>query len=579
MASKAPLTLEKVLSVSAGHLAVGAPAALATDSLLHDYTGLPLAQRAAIIGTSIVGGELLRRYDNAATTTKQAIRNAGITVAASAGIGAALAATLSGYTVSNNFEYAALLPVAYGAWRGARKAATWVSEKLEHANKRTRAVTAAAAIGATAIGAAAEKNVFDIARYEPISRFTKEGITGIDPQKAAAAGIKVQYKLGGPIATGHLEPRSTVYSFVLKNTDYTKAEDVMAAADTIAARSGITDFRKVPPTHELRMPVELLSERFNYNHKEPAPAAPKPLPSPKTTIPSAQPRVAKRDDALSGMHIILDAGHGGIDPGSSLLGQTSVTEDELSYDIYVRTLRGSKTHNATVYPLVFDRNTGYTPLDILTQTRNEQVLVTPAYTAVNRHHAAQLRLFKTAQLQQQLMAQGVPRENIVFISIHSDAISPKFEGMMVYYPSKEHRPTSIHRKNPVFEKIQEPRALDYTVRFEGSKQHSEDLSASLAQYIVAEADANAVKVHDGQPVRGVIHQEYRTRKGKKTVTVKQAYNPMVLNNAGDINVLVEVGNGKNANDSRKLMDPAYRENIAQTIVNGLIRYRQNGGTR
>src|SRR5262249_47151211 len=145
--------------------------------------------------------------------------------------------------------------------------------------------------------------------------------------------------------------------------------------------------------------------------------------------------------SLRGVHVILDAGHGGDDAGAVRAG---VREKEYAYDIMCRIRdRLMKTTGAEVVTTIRDRSTGFRPLDgRIRGDSDEQILSDPPYdlrspgatvTGVN------LRWKIANEELARLGAAGVPADRVVFLSIHADSLHPSIRGAMVYVPGPEHR--------------------------------------------------------------------------------------------------------------------------------------------
>jgi len=66
--------------------------------------------------------------------------------------------------------------------------------------------------------------------------------------------------------------------------------------------------------------------------------------------------------------IILDPGHGGIDTGAVVNG---IAEDEIAYDIAIRTRQLLLNQSYRVYQTVVDRKTAYQPSDVINPNSEE----------------------------------------------------------------------------------------------------------------------------------------------------------------------------------------------------------------
>ncbi|MEK6867823.1 MAG: N-acetylmuramoyl-L-alanine amidase, partial [Nanoarchaeota archaeon] len=148
---------------------------------------------------------------------------------------------------------------------------------------------------------------------------------------------------------------------------------------------------------------------------------------------------------------------------------------------------------------------------------------------------------------------------IVFMSIHTDAISAHAKGMMIYYPDASLRRSSLTKSGFPYNGFAEVRA-DPTIEIETDKVGSQDRSYTLAEHIMASAPAHAVAVHEQQGIRGRINRH-------------GAYVPAVIRwNPVPAKILVEAGNCNNRDDARNLLSPKYRQHVAETLAAGIHAY-------
>ncbi|HPQ40554.1 MAG TPA: hypothetical protein PLV45_09295, partial [bacterium] len=112
----------------------------------------------------------------------------------------------------------------------------------------------------------------------------------------------------------------TIYSQVLRFTPRVTAVEVMEASEQILQRSGLRDFHTIPANFVLKIPAELISPQYlPPNH-------PRRLQFESTDRESSQYKPTQKAKLLRGITVILDAGHGGVDPGA--MGKGGVREDE-----------------------------------------------------------------------------------------------------------------------------------------------------------------------------------------------------------------------------------------------------------
>lgn len=564
--------------------ALAASASVVAGSVAQDYTGLSLPSSMAIAGVGVAAGESLHRLDSYLEqhNVPKGVR-AGAFLGAAAIENYCLTALATGNAALDNpdqIEMGFLQLLAYGAYRGAAPAVSWAYDKLKPTQvlQRGRAMakaagkvvkrtaTAATLAAMTLAGAAATNSVdtLNLPQYDIVTGFSKEGMPDPDEQRL---GLPIRRDVRGRYAVTTLaqEKGKALYgAVVLRYTDFTEHEDVMRAAEKIASRSGIDDVTAIRPGQELRIPVELLAERFREGYVPPAQVVPAQVPDtavanrPRHGAPAADPGTALRplqSDGLSGKYFILDAGHGGRDPGASA---NKAVENEIAYDTMVRLAEELRQRGGTVYPIVADRTTGYDPQKTLADNRDEDVLVTPPYRPGNGNIAANFRAYKVHDVRNSLLAQGVLEEDIMLVSVHADALHPSAEGMMIYYPDADLRKT-VRLKGPVYE-LREEFQRNPKIRFSGDAQLAESLSYTLAQRIVEAAPGNDVAVHANQPVRGGIVRN----KGRRWI-------PAVLQGGG-VGILVEVGNVANKGDAYRMRQSSYRQQLAETMADGISSY-------
>jgi N-acetylmuramoyl-L-alanine amidase len=90
---------------------------------------------------------------------------------------------------------------------------------------------------------------------------------------------------------------------------------------------------------------------------------------------------------------------------------------------------------------------------------------------------------------------------------------------------------------------------------------SEGLSRQLAEQVLAEFRARGLAIHPSKPVR------------EKIIRARSAYVPAVLRyNAVPAKALLEVCNLANAEDRRLLQTRAFRQRVAEAVVEGILAY-------
>ena len=353
-------------------------------------------------------------------------------------------------------------------------------------------------------------------------------------------------------AVYRLRAGEALYSaVVIRFTGQLHAADVNATAAEIARRSGIATVTSIPVGRQIRIPLELLLPEF---------------------LPPGHPRRAawerEREELLaikrviraanlSGIHVILDAGHGGADTGAISGG---VWESTYVYDVMARVKRVLRAETkATVWTTVRDDTFDDSPpdLDQLPSTRAQRLLVDPPYDLSDTSVGVNLRWILANSLLDRLGKQKVDHERVAFVSIHADSLHPAVRGLMVYVPSRVLRRYRGPLLRDIYEcrEAREMKAPRFSARFSA---RAEGLSTELGEAITRAATTFGVPLHPYQPVRSSV-----LRGGSRWV-------PAVLKNSlVPSAVLVEICNLNNEEDRKLLLTASFREKLAHAIAAGL----------
>jgi len=383
----------------------------------------------------------------------------------------------------------------------------------------------------------------------------KPPITGWREQVPAEDGLPLSYGEDdlGPFAQYRLRRGEALYSaVVVRFTGQLIAKEVNATALEIAERSGIDDVTSIPVGYPVRIPLDLL--------------VPKYLP---TNHPRRQAWEAERRELagfleviqatdLSGVQVVIDAGHGGVDSGASVAGLWEAT---YVYDIGCRIRRNLEEHTrAKVWMTRRDGDLGFQvpDRDTLTQDRNQYLLTHPQYGLKDTVLGVHLRWYLTNDIILNRIDPKIPRSKTVFLSVHADSLHPTVRGAMVYVPSRYLRPNSYTVRRQDIKAYSEYRAhptvrlgADFKAKVEASSRH-------MAGKIVASLDRNGLAVHKDDPVRG------RILRGRRS------WVPAVLRYTAAQNaLLLESCNLANPEDRELLVDKKWREEFARAVVEGM----------
>lgn len=367
----------------------------------------------------------------------------------------------------------------------------------------------------------------------------------------AGQGGRGELEYADGVAIYRLKPGEALYSaVVVRFTGQLHAADVNATAADLARLSGIADVTDIPIGYPVRIPFDLLLPEFL------PPGHPRRREWERSQEEVAAIQRAIRARNLDGIHIILDAGHGGADSGAVVKG---VWEATYAYDVMDRVRRVlEKETRATVWVTVSDlRHPRELEQDLLPQRRTQRLLVTPPYNLADSTTGVQLRWVLGNAILRRLKAQGVNPERVAFVSIHADSLHPAVRGLMVYVPGRQYRP-AVGSPPPVGHPCRELTEAGQP-RFSGRfLARAEALSRQLAAAVVAAARGAGVEVHPYEPVRPAV-----VRRGSRWV-------PAVLRNSEvPTALLVEICNLTNDNDRTLLLSWRFRDKLAHAIAAGL----------
>ena len=226
---------------------------------------------------------------------------------------------------------------------------------------------------------------------------------------------------------------------VVRFTGGTFAEDVNALAAELAKLNNIADVRDMKVGQRIRVPFDLLLPEF-------LPADnPRRLEYEKDTSERDKYSNTVRASRLEGITVILDAGHGGQDPGT-MLGNT--WESIYVYDIMLRVKRLLEaTTAATVVPTTEDGSGGRIhDRDVLPRSRSHKVLTTPPYAIADARVAANLRWYLANSRHAAAVKRSGDAAKSVFLSIHADSLPRSHRGVMAYIPAGQSHARRVRKE-------------------------------------------------------------------------------------------------------------------------------------
>lgn len=370
----------------------------------------------------------------------------------------------------------------------------------------------------------------------------------------------------GAYAAYRLKRGEAIYTAVVARfTDFQTSDDINNACRRVLERSGISDPRRIDAGQAIRIPMEILSDRYWPEGS-----------TERREFEAMRSEAARLQEArveskgLEGVVVVIDPGHGGADQGASVP-EHGLYEDELNYDIACRLKLLLETRTgAKVFFTMHDPKQGFEPRDVtrFASDKNEELLTTPRYWNADAKTSANLRWYLANSVYEKEVRKGLDPRKAVFISIHCDALHEKMRGTMIYVPGAKYRRDREQPSGVVYASFEETNGHAAVTTTGPDRVRDEALSRNFAQAIIDSLNAHNPKIavnKHGDPIRNVIRQ------GKNT-----AYVPAVLrNNLIPTKVLVETANLNNATDRERLADPEWRQWYANALLDALLDHYRN----
>jgi N-acetylmuramoyl-L-alanine amidase len=359
-----------------------------------------------------------------------------------------------------------------------------------------------------------------------------------------------------PYAVYRLQKGEALYSSVaIRFTGRVYSKDVGDVIDRIVQFNGINDVTRIPDGYGVRIPMTLLLPEYL------------PADDPARIAHEASKReaakLARRTRArnLDGVHIILDAGHGGRDVGTF---HDGVAESSYVYDVMCRLKKLLERRTAaTVAATTKSKANGYDIADDdeLEDLTDHSLLTTPAYDLVDPVVGVNLRWYLANSMFRRAIKRGTAKEKVVFISLHADSLHPALRGAVAYIPGQRFVTGSYSKREDVYLARAEVREHPVVRHEEEESLEAEGLSRELAESVIGAFEANHLQVHPFHPVRDEV-----VREGHEWVPAVIRYNVIPTR------LLLEICNLGNAKDRELMKTRKHRQAIADAIYGGLVRF-------
>ncbi|MEO1370503.1 MAG: N-acetylmuramoyl-L-alanine amidase, partial [Acidobacteriota bacterium] len=282
----------------------------------------------------------------------------------------------------------------------------------------------------------------------------------------------------GDYAVYRLKRGEALYSsVVVRFTGIISGKEVNEVAADLARLNRIADVTDMPIGQRVRIPMDLLLPEYLPAND------PRRQEWEKNRAESSKYSNTVRASRLEGITVILDAGHGGDDPGVDYRG---TWESVYVYDVMLRTkILLEQTTAARVVPTTRDGPTfRLIDKDVLPRSRRHTILTSPEYPIRDTRVSANLRWYLANSHHRRAVKRTDDVGKSIFISIHADSLHHSLRGAMVYVPATGLTKGAYGKTGSVYTSRSEVREQPRVSFSWKERTRSEGFSRQLAESIL-----------------------------------------------------------------------------------------------